>query len=672
MKKKIKKWIVLGVFVLACLAITILFFSHNEGRLNGNEREWITKNQNNVQNIAVVNDVNMIGNAGKGLYYSFLSDLQDEYGIKLNYITLGKTDTTSSLAMMVGNEMPEHAFSFLEDHYVLVSKSENYIHIRSDIAGKKIGVLSRNKDYISGYLSDISNVEVVPFEQDSELLSALDLDTVNYIVVPRREYLDTILKKYFISYHFSDLKRYYYVVDSNEGTLYQIIIKYYYNWKNKLNDNLHLEERSIFTTALNISNSDLDSLQNKALVYAYKQSLPFEVGSASSLGGIFGRYLDSFSSFSNIDFKYKQYHNDKDLERDVRANKISLMANYYGNVNAGTNVFTSIPVVASVIVHDSNPLLLDGLVSLKDKVVYVEENCSLATLISKYVKEIKTYKSSDLSKIVRNKESIIVLDEQKANYLIKHSYTDYRVAYQFNLKTNYALNSFVGEVFNRLMIKYFNYLDPKEMMVLGNYEARELEVKNSFFGSLARYALYAVVITLVILIFIIRSNRKVRLQKKVKKEDKLKFVDHLTSLKNRNYLNENLEVWNKNTIYPQAVVVIDLNRVQEINDTLGYEEGDKQIVSAASILIKTQLDNTDIIRTDGNEFMVYLVGYNTKQVTSYIHKLTKEFKSLPHDYGVCLSYSMIETDTKYIEDALNECVEDIKSQKEKLIKEEEK
>ena len=109
--------------------------------------------------------------------------------------------------------------------------------------------------------------------------------------------------------------------------------------------------------------------------------------------------------------------------------------------------------------------------------------------------------------------------------------------------------------------------------------------------------------------------------------------------------------------------MIDLNKVQDINDTLGYEEGDKQIQAAANVLIKTQLDNTDIIRTNGNEFMIYLVGFNQKQITSYIHKLNKEFNNLPYQYGVCISYSMIMDDLKSIEDAINECVEAIKSQK---------
>ena len=132
-----------------------------------------------------------------------------------------------------------------------------------------------------------------------------------------------------------------------------------------------------------------------------------------------------------------------------------------------------------------------------------------------------------------------------------------------------------------------------------------------------------------------------KITKKIKKEDKMKYIDQLTSLKNRNYLNENIANWNKNTIYPQATIIIDLNQVRNINDTLGYEQGDAQIKAAANVLIKTQLDNTDIMRTDGNEYLIYLVGYQEKQVVSYIRKLYKEFKNLPYEHGAAIGYSMI-------------------------------
>ena len=243
--------------------------------------------------------------------------------------------------------------------------------------------------------------------------------------------------------------------------------------------------------------------------------------------------------------------------------------------------------------------------------------------------------------------------------------------FEIEMPSNYNIKSFGNDTLNILLTKYINYLDNNKIKEEGIYDARNIESKGTILNSLAKYALYAVVLVIIILLLIYRSSKRVRMQKKIKKEDKLKFIDHLTSLKNRNYLNENLTNWNKNTIYPQSVIMMDLNKVQEINDTLGYEEGDRQIKSVANSLIKMQLDNTDIIRTNGNEFMIYLVGYNQKQITSYIHKLNKEFKNLPFNYGVCITYSMIQDDLKLIEDAINECVEDIKKQKENQ-KEEEK
>ena len=123
-------------------------------------------------------------------------------------------------------------------------------------------------------------------------------------------------------------------------------------------------------------------------------------------------------------------------------------------------------------------------------------------------------------------------------------------------------------------------------------------------------------------------------------------------------------MWNKNTIYPQACIVLDINGVKILNDSYGHEEGDKLIQGVANALIKTQIDNSEIMRTDGNEFFVYLVGYPEKQVVSYIKKLIKEFNKLNYKPGVAIGFSMIEDDTKLVEDAFNEASIKMRSNKE--------
>ena len=88
------------------------------------------------------------------------------------------------------------------------------------------------------------------------------------------------------------------------------------------------------------------------------------------------------------------------------------------------------------------------------------------------------------------------------------------------------------------------------------------------------------------------------------------------------------------------------------------------IIKAAGILVNTQLENSEIIRTDGNEFLVYLVGYSESQIATYVKKLNKEMKDLPYGFGASVGYSMIVDDIKTIDDAINEAVLDMRTNKE--------
>ena len=160
----------------------------------------------------------------------------------------------------------------------------------------------------------------------------------------------------------------------------------------------------------------------------------------------------------------------------------------------------------------------------------------------------------------------------------------------------------------------------------------------------------------------VRKNKHVHLSK----EDKIKYIDQLTSLKNRAYLNSKIESWDASEVYPQAIIIIDLNNISYINDNYGREEGDKVITEAANILMQHQLHNSEIIRTDGNEFLLYLVGYTEKQVVAYLRKLNKEFKNLSHGFGAASGYSIITDAIKTFDDAINEATIEMKNNKEDI------
>ena len=280
--------------------------------------------------------------------------------------------------------------------------------------------------------------------------------------------------------------------------------------------------------------------------------------------------------------------------------------------------------------------------------------------------DVKTYANEKELKKAIKKEQLVVIDKETYNYYKSNLMEDYNIRYENVLSTTYSFYVKNQDTLSLLLSKYIQILDPEQLRVDGVYNHKVTVKSGTLLGQVAKYSLIIICSIILIIYIVYRSTKRIKITKKIKKEDKLKYIDQLTSLKNRNYLNENIANWNKNTIYPQATIIIDLNQVQTINDTLGYEQGDNQIKAAANVLIKTQLDNTDIMRTDGNEYLIYMVGYQEKQVVSYIRKLYKEFKSLPYEHGAAIGYSMITNDIKTIEDAINESVEDMRNKKEEL------
>ena len=177
-----------------------------------------------------------------------------------------------------------------------------------------------------------------------------------------------------------------------------------------------------------------------------------------------------------------------------------------------------------------------------------------------------------------------------------------------------------------------------------------------------------IIIPIIVLFTLLALSRTRKNSKLLHKEDVLKYSDMLTSLKNRNYLRAHIDEWDEMKITPRAIIIADLNNLKYINDNYGQEEGNILIKKAAAILINTQLEKSEIIRTDGNEFLIYLIGYNKTQINTYINKLSREFEKLPHGFGAAIGYSMIEDEIKTIDDAINEASIEMRMDKEQNYK----
>lgn len=662
-KKKSIIIIIISILVVIGIAIGLYFILNDKDKLTVSERNWVNQNIGTIQNINVINNVNVFGKNGSGVFYDFISDFETEYGLSINPITFNEGSNPSGISFGVKNIVDDNDILFYTDHYVLVGKNNDYISTEEDLNGKNIDILSKDLSYVSKYVKKASNVVFKQFENIDEIILDMN-ENETYMLVPLMEYLDTILSKdYKVVYHFSDIKEYY-VLSLSDDKLSSVLKKYYNKWNNEFdnvyNDNLF----KTFTSAMNITDTEVDSMQSITYNYGFVNASPYEVILGGKYGGIVAVYLSNFSKFADIEFNFVMYKTFNKFMKAVNNKDIDLYFNYY-NFTDDFYQTDGISIEYVIAARRDNSTVIKSIYSLIGETVYVQENSKIYDYIKNISDiNIKTFSTTkDLFKL-NKKDVFIILDKNTFDYYSDNKLDNYTKRYEDFISNEYTFKVRTNSALYRLLDKYIGVMDENELVIEGLNNHYDTIKSGNIITKIAEYILLILLLVVLIIFIIFKKSKRISIARKIKKDDKMKFIDQLTSLKNRNFLNENIETWNNNTIYPQTIVVIDLNKIQEINDLYGYNEGDKQIKALANILVKTQLDNSEIMRTDGNEFVIYLVGYSQKQVSNYIFKLNKEIKKLPYEFGAEFGFSMIQDDIKTIEDALNEAVEDMKKNKE--------
>lgn len=654
-----------GIVAIIVIAIFAFNFINDKNKLNKKEKNWIASNLNTIQSINVINDANVFGDSGSGVFYDFLKDLQTEYRLTINPVTFLNGETVEGNTFNAGNTINKDSVIFYEDHYVLVGKDRKVTSSPEEFRTNEIGIVRSNEEYLRGKLP-IYTYKV--YEGNDQLFEALRKGEVNFIMVSLLRNVDKIVSNSFlINYHFSDVKYYYYFQGEKDDVLASIIRKYFNSWsKRYLKEIINNNEFMTITSALNLSEADVSDILSKTYVYGFINQNPYEVITGGNFGGISAVYLKHFSEFSGIDFKFKKFGSSTKFKKAIKSNAIDMYLNYYLFDDNYTDIYNYDNISFDIIGPAKEEVVINDLNANSDLEIYVLKSSKIA----KYLKENSSFKLSyyetigEMKKLAK-KNKIIALDSKTFEYFHRNKLKKYESRYKKEINDAYTFKVKSSDNFRKLFETYMELLDPQIMVFEGINNHNLTISKGETVGNIAHYFIYLLIAGAIFIAFFYKKSKKVTVAKKIKNDEKIKYIDMLTSLKNRNYLSENMEIWNNNKVYPQTLVVIDLDNIAFLNDRKGYEAGDRQIAAMANILIKTQLDNSDIMRTNGNEFLVYLVGYQQKHIVNYIHKLTKEMKKLPYEYGAKIGYSMITDDIKTIEDAINEALEDVKKQKAK-------
>lgn len=680
MKKKL-------FFLIPIIIVAIVFFGvygyYNKqdakNALTVTEKKWVEENKSNVIDFSVINDYPLYGLNGEGVFFNFLNDFEQDVGLEFNKVSYLKEDKISSKGYsfrVLDNDtkLTKNDLLLFNDGYIALGREYQRINHITDMKNITFGVLKDDASDISYYLKSGSNLVYKSYDDVDSLFKALDSKDIEMIIIPNIMYLNKTIgkKNYIINYYFTEMKKQVVLTLASDNYKLNTIIKSYYKkWKDSEYVNEYNEAYlDYYMKENNISSKTKADLISKNYVYGYVENSPYEVEIDGKIAGIAGEYINRIERLMDISFTFKKYPSKAALEKAIKKNDVDIYFDYYGFGEENSNYLSTLSTFVEdyvVLGKQSNSQIVSSFESLKGEKLAMLDNDSLYDYFKNNSRsDITTYK--DLDSLVKKANAKLVVIDKEVYYRYQHTkFKDYVVIYTDTMMNDYK---FMVKKENKAFYNLFNYIISTNSYYnyrnAGLIDIERTVVERSSFRELFFLILMLIFIPLVVLLIIYLYAKEKKKVKKVKKEDRHKYTDLLTGLKNRNYLNKKVPEWEVSNVYPQAVVMIDLNNIKYINDNYGHEEGDNVIVKSASILVNSQLENTEIIRTDGNEFLVYLVGYSEKQVATYSLKLEKEMKALPHEFGACVGYSMIFDEIKSLDDAINEATLEMMTKKQGL------
>ena len=674
-----KKLIIIISIIIALVAFVIVYRYYNKEdkttTLTISEKNWVQSNKDQSYDFEIVNDYPLYGTNGEGVLFNFLNDFQENIGIEFNQISYLKDSNTTGNEYRIrildnDDKLTKNDILIFTDTYVAVGKEYQRINYIKDFNNTTFGIFSKDQEYVSYYLKSASNVSIKPYDTSEELFNALDNNEVNMIIVPNIMYLDYTIKndKYSINYYFNELNKQVVLTlsDSNKE-LNTIVRKYYNKWK----QTNFVEEYNEAYFEYYVSTNELTAKQKASLVsknykYGYVENPPYETKVNSKLAGIAGEYISRMTRLADINFKYIKYNTKEDLKKAIDKGEIDIYFDYYDfNNNKYDETLSTFIEEYAVLGKQKDNHIVTSLESLRNEDIAVLKGDSLNNFLTTNSQaNIKTY--DNVKELVKKADDkIIVVDNEIYKYYQNKYFKKYTLLYKDTMMSDYKFkvknnNKEFYDLFNYIINtnSYYNYRNSG----IENMKASIME--ESTLEQVYTIVLCIIFVPLIIFGLIVLIFKKKKQKKKLKIKDRHKYTDMLTSLKNRNYLNAKVGEWEDCEIFPQAVIIVDLNNVKYVNDNYGHEEGDQLIIKAAGILVNTQLENSEIIRTDGNEFLIYLIGYSEKQIATYTKKLSKEMKNLPHEFGAAIGYSMISDEIKTIDDAINEATLEMITNKE--------
>lgn len=134
-------------------------------------------------------------------------------------------------------------------------------------------------------------------------------------------------------------------------------------------------------------------------------------------------------------------------------------------------------------------------------------------------------------------------------------------------------------------------------------------------------------------------------EKEKLKLSEIAYVDELTSAFNRrfglNALHKKIEASEEFTL-----IMIDLNNLKVVNDTLGHKAGDEYICHTCDVIREMVREGDLLIRMGGDEFVLLLKYCKYEEAEDKMQQIATKIHNNPFAYDMSISYGLVYVDSQ--------------------------
>ncbi len=637
------RWVVLWL-AGCCVAAAALASPAAPLLLDANEQAWLAAHRDKTYTLGfdpfAGSDYFEFRGRRTGTLFALLQDIREQTGLKIVPADIKGWDDAyrrflqGDIDILYGTKLtPERerlmwfTRPVLKYPYTVFARKNSAVQTLGDLDGKRVGFI-RNDFVIDALPREFPNIHIqsVGFDAQEAGLKALDagqLDGfvtagggVEYEFLYKHPGLALVAQLRSIT---SDMAM---SVAKDQKPLMQILDRYMAQRAPEIQAMKHTAQGLYNRKILQLSDAELRWLEQHgtAVVGVAEDYLPFDYYSNGEYRGIAGEMLKRIGDSVGIRFKVVS-GSFADIMEQARRGSVQVVDMAKTEDRLKDFLFPhAISTERDIIVGlKSSPQVQDvyGLEGLR---VAVIDGFWHEEYLRKNLKNARIVKTADIMeslRLVRNGEAAYLIENPTVVefYINGLGYTD------LVKRGDTSKDSFVYFGVSRhqpelasIMDKVIPLIDFEDAKYAG---IQSVPLLHNEANTRLMQLIGVLVVALVgILLLVIRVVRKLAVQKArtqfLVEREHLLYTDTLTGFHNRNYFSHKIQPQPEG-VYPQAVVVADLNNLKHVNDAYGHAAGDALLVLFAQ-QVRAQWPQGQCFRIGGDEFLILLSEASEAQV----------------------------------------------------------